>query len=102
MATLPESCLGCKGCCTNMGNNIFDDEDIIFPIELTEIVYLRPDLYPPLGKPYRVMKHKPNGECIALDSDTGYCTIYDYRPRTCKDFERGSKECLDALDRLGK
>lgn len=96
---LPDTCLGCKGCCTNMGVNIFDDEDIIFPIELTKLIYLRPDLYPPLGKRFRVMKHKENGECIALD-ENGYCSIYEYRPMVCKDFERGSQECLDSLGRL--
>lgn len=84
-----------------MGVNIFPDEDILFPIELTEIIYLRPDKYPPLGKPYRVMRHKPNGECIAL-TDNGFCSINDFKPKICKDFERGSKECLDSLDRLGE
>lgn len=101
MANLPESCLGCKGCCTSVGVNIRDTEDIIFPVELTEIIYLRPDLYPPLGKRFRVMKHKENKECIALD-DNGHCTIYEYRPQVCKDFERGSQECLDSIDWLGK
>ena len=96
---LPESCKGCKGCCTNSGVNIFNDENILFPIELTEIVRLRPDLYPG-GKPFRMMRHKENGECIALDSETGICTIYDIRPKVCKDFERGSDECLSALIRL--
>lgn len=100
MATLPDSCLGCKGCCTNMGVTIQDNEDIIFPIELTELIYLRPDIYPPLGRRFRIMKRKLNGECIALDSDTGHCTIYEYRPMVCKDFDRGSQDCLDALGRL--
>ena len=100
MANLPESCLGCKGCCTNMGVNIFDNEDILFPVEMTEVIYLRTDLYPPLGRRVRIMKHKENKECIALDSDTGHCSVYEYRPRVCKDFERGSQECLDSLGRL--
>lgn len=96
MINLPESCLGCKGCCTNMGVNILDTEDILFPVEMTETTIT------PKGRVFRWMKHKLNGECIALDSNTGYCTIYDYRPTICKDFQRGSEECLNSLDRLGK
>lgn len=101
MAILPDSCLGCKGCCYNMCVNILETEDILFPIELTEIIYLRPDLYPPLGRKARIMRRKENKECIALDAN-GHCSIYENRPLVCKEFERGSKDCLDSLDRLGK
>ena len=94
MSILPDSCLGCKGCCTNMGVNILDSEDILFPIEMTQTTIT------PKGRPLRWMKRKTNGECIALDSDTGHCTIYSDRPQVCKDFERGLQDCLDALGRL--
>ena len=95
---LPEVCLGCKACCTNVGVNLFEEDNI--PENMIETIALRPDKYPPLGREFKFMKHKINGECIALTTD-GRCSIYETRPTVCVDFERGSKDCLDLLDKLG-
>lgn len=37
-------------------------------------------------------------ECKELNSK-GQCGIYTSRPQLCRDFEVGSKECLDAIRR---
>jgi hypothetical protein len=42
--------------------------------------------------------------CLALAGPEGGpygCTIYPDRPRTCRDFERGGENCLDARQRVG-
>ena len=44
--------------------------------------------------------------CVALAGgreagDSYGCTIYRDRPRTCREFERGSAHCLDARQRVG-
>jgi hypothetical protein len=38
--------------------------------------------------------HRPNHEPFA-------CAIYDERPKTCRDFTRGSENCLEARRRVG-
>ena len=38
---------------------------------------------------------------LAKSNETYACTIYDDRPKTCRDFERGGRHCLDARRRLG-
>jgi len=94
VAILPDSCLGCRGCCTNSGVNVFDTDDNRITVEMT-VTTITPN-----GRVFRWMKHKENKECIALN-EAGQCSIYEYRPQVCKDFERGCTECLDSLDRLG-
>jgi uncharacterized protein len=41
----------------------------------------------------RCMDQHGNGACVALDPVTRLCTIYDERPRTCRDFNRGESLC---------
>ncbi|MDP3073493.1 MAG: YkgJ family cysteine cluster protein [Opitutaceae bacterium] len=42
----------------------------------------------------RCMDQQGDGACVALDRVTGLCTIYERRPRVCRDFARGSALCL--------
>jgi len=41
------------------------------------------------------MKRKPNGACIALDEQTGLCTIHDNKPITCRLFDPHPAKCAD-------
>jgi Fe-S-cluster containining protein len=65
----------------------------------------------------RVYMRIEHGHCAALHVDVGNrdlrCTVYEQRPRTCRELDRGSPECLGeravkvkrplvALDRLTK
>lgn len=43
------------------------------------------------------MDQRSNGACIALDSATMLCTIYESRPQTCRDFQRGEALCRRVL-----
>jgi Fe-S-cluster containining protein len=43
------------------------------------------------------MEQRGNGACVALDPVTHLCTIYERRPKTCRDFERGKPLCRNAV-----
>lgn len=40
------------------------------------------------------MDQQSDGACVALDRVTRLCTIYEQRPQTCRDFQRGEALCL--------
>jgi len=41
----------------------------------------------------RFMDQHGDGACVALDRHTRLCSIYETRPQTCRDFERGADLC---------
>jgi len=41
------------------------------------------------------MARLDDGWCAALDRNTMLCTIYQWRPLICREFEMGSGECVD-------
>ena len=45
----------------------------------------------------RCMDQRGDGACVALDPFTLLCTIYEDRPQTCRDFNRGESLCLRIL-----
>lgn len=45
----------------------------------------------------RCMDQDGDGACVALDRATRLCTIYDGRPQTCRDFNRGESLCRKIL-----
>jgi Fe-S-cluster containining protein len=45
----------------------------------------------------RCMEQRGDGACVALDPVTRLCTIYERRPRACRDFGRSSDLCLKAV-----
>ncbi|MSU66123.1 MAG: YkgJ family cysteine cluster protein [Opitutus sp.] len=47
----------------------------------------------------RCMDQRGDGACVALDPVTRLCTIYEERPRTCREFARGSELCRQILAR---
>jgi Fe-S-cluster containining protein len=47
----------------------------------------------------RCMEQRGNGACVALDAVTRLCTIYDRRPKACRDFQRGETLCRKAVAR---
>ncbi|WP_083779911.1 YkgJ family cysteine cluster protein [Shewanella violacea] len=36
-----------------------------------------------------------DGWCSALDRDTLMCSIYEYRPWICREFDMGGSDCID-------
>jgi hypothetical protein len=50
----------------------------------------------------RVVLPRVDGRCVALSGDIDFvCTVYDDRPRTCREFARGGANCLEARRRIG-
>jgi len=47
----------------------------------------------------RCMDQRGDGACVALDAATMLCTIYETRPQTCRDFNRGEALCRAVLGR---
>lgn len=47
----------------------------------------------------RCMDQRGDGACVALDAATLLCTIYESRPQTCRDFNRGEALCRSVLVR---
>lgn len=43
------------------------------------------------------MDQHSDGACVALDPASHLCTIYDHRPQTCRDFNRGENLCRSIL-----
>jgi Fe-S-cluster containining protein len=45
------------------------------------------------------MEQRGDGACVALDPASRLCTIYEIRPKACRDFERGSALCRKVVAR---
>jgi hypothetical protein len=53
-------------------------------------------------EPDRLRLARVDDHCAALDGEGPFaCTVYEDRPRTCRDFERGGRHCLSARRRVG-
>ena len=50
----------------------------------------------------RCLDQHSDGACVALDPTTRLCTIYDRRPRTCREFNRGEPLCRRILGMPGQ
>jgi uncharacterized protein len=83
----PESlpvCAGCGRCC-HLVVELNPGTDVI-PEDLVASHY-----------GVRCMGHRGNGACVALHPVTNLCTIYEHRPKACRDFEWGSSLCRKAI-----
>ena len=90
-------CLSCGACCREAYHSV--------EISAREPVNrLHPSLV--VVEPTRRKLRRDGDRCAALAGGTTAvepyaCAIYDDRPRTCRDFTRGSANCLDARRRVG-
>lgn len=95
--TTPE-CIGCASCCRNLFVAVTKDDVEAHPSLIRHTRELQPgdpdDLNP---AETRGMKHRSDGTCVGLDPETNACTIYESRPQVCRDFERGSSPCWQAV-----
>jgi len=58
-----------------------------------------PEVYVVEHDGVRCMEQRGDGACIALDPVTRLCSIYESRPQTCRDFQRGEALCRTTLAR---
>ena len=86
-ATPPETtgvtCASCKACCCRLEVMLIGDDGV--PPELTTCN--------PWGG--TIMRRLDDGWCAALDRKTLLCTIYEYRPDICRDYQEGEYDCLN-------
>src|SRR5687767_3904453 len=74
------ACAGCGKCCHLV-------------VELTPLVDDVPEGFVAEHAGVRCMDQHSDGACVALDSATQLCTIYERRPQVCRDFKRGESLC---------
>src|SRR5665213_2289761 len=80
------ACAGCGSCCHLV-------------VELRQGIDDVPEEFVVEHDGVRCMEQRGNGACVALDPLTRLCTIYERRPQTCRDTNRGSFPCREALSR---
>ncbi len=94
------SCDDCGACCREAYH-------VVSVAVRDPVVWRHPDLIVRNGHRFSVLR---DGEkCAALQVAGGAggaqafaCKIYEDRPQTCRDFERGGRNCLTARRRVGK
>ncbi|MCW8826673.1 MAG: YkgJ family cysteine cluster protein [Gammaproteobacteria bacterium] len=77
------TCESCDAACCRLQVLLIGDNDV--PDELTDVS----------DWGGQVMRRLDDGWCAAVDRSTMRCTIYSKRSQLCRDFEVGSRECLD-------
>ena len=77
------SCTNCRACCCRLEVMIVTDTGV-------PSIHIERDAWG--GE---VMARLDDGWCSALDRDTMQCTIYESRPWACREFEMGSRECIE-------
>jgi hypothetical protein len=90
-------CQKCGACCREAYHSV--------TVSMRDpVVWKEPDLIVRHGPRFEIRRE---GErCAALDVRAGEtrsyaCTIYENRPRPCREFEAGGRHCLDARRRVG-
>jgi hypothetical protein len=91
------NCQTCGACC----RQAFDSVEVG---QRERVVKLYPDLIIHAGT--RLKLKRAGERCAALASgndhdNTYHCALYDQRPRTCRDFTRGSNNCWQARRKVG-
>lgn len=81
------ACAGCGLCC-HLVVELRPGDDVP-----TDLVAVRVGV--------RCMDQHGDGACVALDPATRLCTIYENRPQTCRDFNRGEAICRKLVSRTG-
>ena len=80
------ACAGCGRCCHQT-------------VELADGVDHVPEAFVVEHDGVRCLEQRGDGACVALHPVTRLCTIYDTRPRICREFDRGSDLCRRVLAR---
>lgn len=78
------ACAGCGICCHLV-------------VELTPGIDSVPEEYVVEHDGVRCMDQHGDGACVALDRDSRLCTIYERRPKACRDFARSGPLCRAAV-----
>jgi Putative zinc- or iron-chelating domain len=90
-------CLTCGACC----REAYDSVEVG---SRDKVRKAHPSLIVKDGKRLKMLRS--HDRCAALEGDfftnrRYFCSIYDDRPRTCRDFTRGHENCLEARRKVG-
>jgi Fe-S-cluster containining protein len=83
------TCASCKACCCRLEVILSGDDDV--PLHLVD-----EDQWGGQS-----MGRGEDGWCVALDRATLRCSIYERRPRICRDYELGGADCGALRQREG-
>ena len=87
-------CLTCGACCR-------EAYDAVEVGARDPFVRLHPEWLKRVDGRWNIERDGGVCACLAPKDGTWGCTVYADRPRTCRDFEMGGTNCVDARVRLG-
>lgn len=92
--TAAVDCLTCGACCREAYHSVE-----VAPRD--PFVRAHPDRV--VRQDGRLTVARDNGRCACLSSGSGgyACVVYADRPRTCRDFPKGGRSCVEARRRVG-
>ncbi len=96
----PVDCQDCGACCREAYHSV--------TVSMRDpVVWQEPQLIVRHGTRFEIRRDGPRCAALHVDSDASApaaryaCTIYDNRPRPCREFAAGGRHCLDARRRVG-
>jgi Fe-S-cluster containining protein len=111
-----DDCTKCGACCSyffteelidigRRGKGLFINNDRVdqIPVKIRRGLVVEYDLDIDFDRWLRGRKVGDRYQCKALEGQIGdcRCSIYEYRPETCRAFEPGGEKCLNARKALG-
>jgi hypothetical protein len=91
----PVDCRTCGACCREAYHSV--------TVSMRDpVVWQEPELIVRHGARFEIRREGPRCAALEVDDSRRYgCTIYEHRPRPCREFEAGGRHCLDARRRVG-
>jgi hypothetical protein len=90
----PVECARCGACCREAYHAV--------NVSMRDpVVWKQPALVVRSGHRFSLLRAGDRCAALRLESGSYSCDIYEDRPRTCRDFERGGRHCLVARRRVG-
>ena len=91
-------CRTCGACCREAYHSV--------TVSLRDpVVWQEPDLIVRHGARFEIRREGPRCAALQVHAEAGArrygCTIYENRPRPCREFAAGGRHCLDARRRVG-
>lgn len=90
------SCTNCGVCCMHLSSPPFSDPKVFnaLPNELRQPILDWMDARDHLGL-------GDENPCLWFDIEKRQCKHYEHRPRVCREFKMGSKDCLATRENAG-
>jgi hypothetical protein len=90
----PVDCGRCGACCREAYHTV--------SVSMRDpVVWKQPALVVRSGHRFSLLRAGDRCAALQVQADGYSCEIYEDRPRTCRDFERGGRHCLVARRRVG-